>query len=138
MKTLTLEEQATFTAHVEEEKDRIMAELVRLWELKPQMPPSYPIRYCVNYQYPSVVRQKTRPEVEIAAFVTEEQIDHRGSDAQFRYEIYVVIGDEKAEVLAENHSYQSEGSAFIMILEIKPDRIVIRTKSGKKTIALLR
>ena len=145
VRTLPAEEQATFTAEVEKEIARIMAELNQLWEYKPQMPASYPTGMAmpmgtpgyVPYRQPSIKQKEIRPEIGVAAFVIEEQIDHRGSDPQIRYNLYVMtVGNEKAEFVAEDHGYGREGGAFLTIIEIGPERIVINTRSGKKTISL--
>jgi hypothetical protein len=145
VRTLSMEEQATFIAQVEKEVARVMAELNRLWECKPQMVASYPAGMTmpmgtptyVPYRQPSIKQREFHPEIGVAAFVTEEQIDHRGSDPQIRYELYVLTaGSEKAERKAEDHGYRREGGAFLTIIEVGPEHIVINTKSGKQTIML--
>lgn len=145
VKTLSVDEQATFTAQVEKETARVMAELNRLWECKPQMVASYPAGMTmpmgtptyVPYRRPSIKQREFHPEIGVAVFVTEEQIDHRVSDPQIRHELYVLsAASEKAECKAEDHGYDREGGAFLTILEVGPERIVINTKSGKATISL--
>ena len=140
VRTLSVDEQATFTAQVEKEVARVMAELNRLHECKPTMVNPHPMTMAdgyVPYRQPSIKQREFHPEIGIAAFVTEEQIDHRVSDPQIRHELYVLTaGSEKAERKAEDHGYGREGGAFLTILEIGAERIVINTKSGKATIAL--
>jgi len=72
----------------------------------------------------------------VAAFVTEEQIDHRTRDPQFRYKLYVLkYGDSNVQETKEDHAYEKrEGSASIAIIDLKPDSITINTKNGKTTI----
>lgn len=138
VQTLTTEEQADFTALVEEEVSRIMENLNRSWESKPEMLASVPTHSgYTSYRRPSIKQKEIRPDIGVAAFVAEEQIDHRGSDPQIRHDLYALTHDkEKAEVMTEDHGYGREGGAFLTILEIGPDRIVINTKSGKSTISL--
>lgn len=134
-KTLSVDEQATFTAQAEKEVARIMTELNWLWELKPKMASSHGY---VPYRQPAIKQREFKAEIGIAAFVTEEQIDHRIDDPQVRYELYVLTtGSEHVERKAEDHGYdRGEGGAFLTILEVGPERIVINTKNGKKTIVL--
>lgn len=143
VRTLSTEEQATFTAQVEKEVARVMAELNRLWECKPKMVNPHPMGMgaadgYVSYRRPSIKQQEFHPEIGVAAFVTEEQIDHRVDDPQIRYELHVLTaGSEKAECKAEDHGYdRGEGGAFLTILEIGSKRIVVNTKRGKATISL--
>ena len=138
MRTLSPEKQSDFSALAEREITRIMAELNQMWECKPRMVSAHPMSGdgYISYRRPSVKQKEFRPEIGVAAFVVEEQIDHRGSDPQIRHELYVVTTGEKAECLAEDHAYNSEGGAFLTILEINLERIVINTKRGKRVIAL--
>ncbi|MBD3282298.1 MAG: hypothetical protein GF387_01695 [Candidatus Portnoybacteria bacterium] len=139
IRTLSMKEQATFTAQVEKEVARIMSELNRLWECKPKMVNPHPMSVADSYmlyRQPSIKQREFHPEIGVAAFVTEEQIDHRTSDPQIRYELYVLTaGSEKAERKAEDHGYSREGGAFLTILEIDAECIVIKTKNGKKRIS---
>ena len=144
--TLSVEKQTAFTVTVEKEVARIMENLNRLWECKPQMVASYPAGMTmpmgtpsyVSYRQPSIKQREFRPEIGVAAFVTEEQIDHRGSDPQLRFALYVLIdGKKEVEMKTESHGYnRTEGGAFLSILEIGPDCITINTKSGKSKISL--
>lgn len=140
VKTLSVDEQATFTAQVEKEVARIMSELNRLWECKPKMVNLYSMSTAdsyMPYRRPSIKQREFHPEIGVAAFVTEEQIDHWVSDPQIRHELYVLIaGSEKAERKAEDHGYGREGGAFLTILEVGQEHIVINTKSRKATISL--
>jgi hypothetical protein len=146
MRKLSADDQVAFSTRVEEEISRIMSELERLWDLKPQMVASYPAEASmpmgtpsyVPYRRPSIKQQEIHAEIGVAAFVTEEQIDHRVSDPQIRYELYVMTGkNKKAERKAEDHGYDKrEGGAFLNILEVTSDHIIINTKHGKSTIAL--
>ncbi len=134
---LSMEAQTAFVTTAENEIARIMDGLNRLWKAKPSQLPDYPDAGYVPYRQPSVKQREFRPEIGVAAFVTEEQIDHLGSDRQMRYELYVLTaGSGKAERKADDHGYGREGGAFLAILEVKPDRIVINTKRGKSTISL--
>lgn len=144
-RTLSEDEQAAFTAQVEKEVARVMSELNRLWECKPKMIASHPAGMTmptntptyVSYRRPSIKQREFHPEIGVAAFVTEEQIDHSLSDPQIRHDLYVLTaGGEKAERKAEDNGYGREGGAFLTILEVGTERVVINTKSGKATIAL--
>lgn len=145
VKTLSVDEQATFTAQLEKEMARIMAEFDRLWERKPKMVATYAAGVVmpmgtptyVSYHRPSVKQRVFRPEIGVAAFVTEEQIDHHVNDPQIRHELYVLVaGNDKAECKAEDHGYGPDGGAFLTILEVGSESIVINTKRGKATISL--
>jgi hypothetical protein len=69
--------------------------------------------------------------------VTAEQIDHRGTDPQMRYTLFVVTEDNKqAEAKAKDHGYEREGGAFLKIIEVTAEYVVINTKEGKKTIKI--
>jgi len=140
VQTLSVNEQTTFIAQVEKEVARIMAELNRLWECKPKMVNPHPMTIAdgyVPYRQPSIKQQEFRPEIGIAAFVTEEQIDHRVSDSQIRHELFVLTAkNKKAKSMAKDHAYDSEGGAFLTILEVGAEHIVINTKKGRVTISL--
>jgi hypothetical protein len=138
---LSAEEQAAFAARVEKEVSRIMADLNRLWECKPQMPNRHSSSMSdgyVPYRQPSIKQREFRPEIGVAAFVTEEQIDHKASDSQIRYELYVLtVKGETAVCKAEDHGYdRREGGAFLTILEVASEHVSINSKSGKQTIKL--
>ncbi len=136
--SISKDEQAVFIAQAEKEIARIMSNLNRLWECKPKMLSSIPMTDgYISYSQPKIKQKELRPEIGILAFVTEEQIDHRVSDPQIRHELYVlIIGNEKAEPKVKDHGYYSEGGAFLSILEVKMEGIVINTKDGKKLISL--
>lgn len=140
--TLSPEEQAEFVAKAQQEEARILARLNQLWKNTPQMPnrhASFMDAAYVAYRQPSVKQRELRPEFGVAAFVVEKQIDHRAIDRQIRYELYVLTAKrEAAECVAEDHGYDSrEGGAFLAIVEVASDQIVINTKAGKQTIQLL-
>jgi hypothetical protein len=140
VRMLTVDEQTTFNTQVEKEVARIMAEHGRLWECKPQMVNQHPTSMAdsyTSYRQPTIKQREFHPEIGIAAFVIEEQIDHRVSDPQIRHELYVLTaGSEKAERKAEDHGYGREGGAFLTILEIDREHVVINTKNGKSAITL--
>ena len=146
VRTLSAEEQTAFTTKVDREMDRVMTELDGLWKLKPTMVARYSgggmmslgTSGYVPYRRPSIKEREIRSEIGVAVFVTEEQIDHRMDDPQIRYELYVLTAKgEKAECKAEDHGYdRGDGGAFLKILEVKSDRIVINTKRGKSTISI--
>jgi hypothetical protein len=139
VRTLSADEQAKFLATVQSEQQRIMAELERMWGFKSPMVatgPGWPSGYQ-PYQRPRMKQIEVKAEIGVAAFITEEQIDHRVDDPQMRFEMYVVTaGDEKAECKAEDHGYVREGGAFLTILEVTADTVTINTKTGKRTISL--
>ncbi|MFA6198141.1 MAG: hypothetical protein WC734_03240 [Patescibacteria group bacterium] len=138
--TLSTKKQAAFLAVVQSEQQRIMAELERMWGFKPQMIASTPgsTSGYRSYQRPNMKQSEVRAELGVAAFITEEQIDHHpGGDPQIRFEMYVLtVGDTKAVCKAEDHGYGRDGGAFLAILEVTADQVVINTKSGKQTISL--
>lgn len=137
-KQLSTEEQAAFSIAAECEMARVMAKLERLYELKPQMVGSGSQTGYVPYRPPRLKQRELCPEWGIAAFVTEEQIDHVASDPQLRHELFVLTaGMKQAERKAEDHGYErAEGGAFLSIIAIEPGQVIISTKAGKSTINL--
>jgi hypothetical protein len=136
VQTLSVNEQAAFKIQVEKEVARVISELNLLWECKPKMLSDSSPDY-VPYRQPSIKQIEIRPEIGVAAFVTEEQIDHRVRDPQIRHKLYVLIaGSEMAKSKAEDHGYNHEGGALLTILEIERKQIVFKTKDGKKIIKL--
>ncbi len=140
IETLSAEDQAKFISLVESEISRVIAELQRLHKLKPKMLSPYATAdgYTM-YRQPSIKQREFRPAIGIAAFVTEEQIDHRGSDAQIRYKLYVLtVNSKNAQPIAEDHGYEREGGAFLTIIEVRPESVVISisSKSEKKVIKM--
>lgn len=124
-KKLSVDEQATFITKVEQEMARVMSGLEQLWECKPKMVSTQSIGMSdgyMLYKKPWIKQQQLRAEIGVAAFVIEEQIDHRVRDAQMRHSLYVLTtGSEKAECKAEDHGYTSQGGAFLTILEINTE-----------------
>ncbi len=133
--TLSTEDQAAFAIKVETELQRIMGHLEKLWMRKPKMRSS---TGDVSYRHPSIKQKEIRAELGVAAFVTEEQIDHMVSDPQMRYELFVLGADaETAHCVAEDHGYdRQDGGAFLTILDLNVERVTINTKNGKSTIPL--
>ena len=138
VKTLTKKDQVAFIKKAAKEKARIMADLERLWECKPKMVAAFPSATgYVPYRRPLIKQEEIRAEIGVAAFVTEEQIDHRVSDPQIRFELHVLVfGSEKAETVAEDHGYDREGGGFLTILDINQNSITINTKAGKQEVRL--
>ncbi len=140
---LSKAEQKKFLARVEEEIQKVMIEYQKLWELKPQMLPSLSGMGgiygagggYIPYRQPYLKEKKVRADLGIAAFIVEEQIDHRVSDAQIRYNLYVFTPQiPEAELLFKDHGYTSEGGAFLTIVAIEPGKVLIRSKAGEKEI----
>ncbi len=133
--TLSIEQQTLFVEKAKRELEQIMNGLNDLMPHKPTMIVS---RGPDSYYKPTVKQSEVRPKLGVAAFVVEEQIDHHGDDRQMRCNLYVLKwGQEKAERKAEDHGYNTrEGGAFLQVLEVETDRVVINTKSGKSTIQL--
>ena len=133
--TLSIEQQTLFVEKAKRELEQIMNGLNDLMPHKPTMIVS---RGPDSYYKPTVKQSEVRPKLGVAAFVVEEQIDHHGDDRQMRCNLYVLKwGQEKAERKAEDHGYITrEGGAFLQVLEVETDRVVINTTSGKSTIQL--
>lgn len=132
---LTAEEQATFNQKVAEAIKTVMSRLEELWHLKPMMIGTHGY---VPYRRPLVKQNVTRANLGVAAFVTEEQIDHRGSDPQTRYELFVMTHkDATPKMVIEDHGYERrEGSNVIAIVELNQDSVLVNTVNGKKTFKL--
>jgi len=150
VKTLTDEEQKEFSARVKSEVEKVMAEKIRLWELKPQMlfgnrlpngmsiSVPIPMSSSTPYRQPSVKDSVAHIELGVAAFVVEEQIDHRGSDPQMRYELYVYKhGDETAKIVDEDHGYEKDGGAMLNLISLAQNSVTFSTsRGGVKTVAI--
>ena len=136
---LSEEEKADFLLHVEKEKNMLMAELALGWAKKDAMPNPRPMssvvdRY-VSYRQPSIRQTEVSPEFGLAAFVVEEQIDHRGSDPQFRHQLRVLVaGSEESMIVTDDHGYESDGGALLEILSLEKEGIIINTKTGVRMV----
>jgi len=76
------------------------------------------------------------PKIGVATMLTEEQIDHRVSDRQMRVSLFVfTAGAKGARQITEDHGYGHEG-AFLSIVEVEKDKIVVEMKGGKTAIQL--
>jgi len=145
-KKLSAKQQTEFVAKAESEMARVLEGLEKLWECKPQMLADYPAGMTmpmgtpsyVAYRRPSIKEKSVRSDLGVAVFITQEQIDHRGSDPQFRYELHLLKhGQETAHVLFEDHSYEKrEGSAVIALVNLNPAEIEINTRHGKQVVKL--
>jgi len=108
---LSKEEQLAFGIQVEKTMEEIDQELQRSRELKPQMVSEF--GDYTSYRMAWVKEKMIKPNIGRAAFVTEEQIDHRGTDPQMRYEVYMMKhGDEQPKRLTEDHSYEKGKGAL--------------------------
>ena len=134
LQLLSPEDQSSFNAKVNKEVDRIKRQLDEMWQRKVKM---FTSEGYVNYLKPAIKQLEVRKELGIAAFLTEEQIDHReGGDRQMRRELFVLtFGKEKAELKAEEHGYDTEGVS-LAILDLELKEVVVNTRNGKKTIKL--
>lgn len=143
LETLSQEDLESFKEKVEKERTRVLAELERLWEYKPEMPADYGgmtmprgTPTYVNYQRPSVGSATVLP-TGVASFISEEQIDHRTHVRQMRYELYIMkYGDDKAQVVAEDHAYEYERGAFVSVVTLSPEEVVVNTSRGERTVNL--
>lgn len=143
LKTLSKEEQVEFKNYVEQEIEKIVTEKMKMWENKPQMPATYPAGMTmpagtpsyVSYNQPSLTNKAVSLKNGLGAFIVKEQIDHRASDPQFRYELYVTRHDKGTNMEYEDHAYQKrEGDASITGLRILKGKVVFSTREGKKEI----
>jgi len=139
--TLSLEDQATFSTLLESAQNGIMEELNRFWECKGKMLASYPAVSVpvtsptyVRYTRPSIKQTVAHLEIGIAAFVTEEQIDHRLTDPAFRHELFILSAGGVARCKFEDQGYVSNGGALITILSLRSEEVDISVKGVKKTI----
>jgi hypothetical protein len=132
---LSNRDQVAFTSSFEKERNRVLAQLMKLWPLKPKMLTS---KGQSNYGQPAIKQQVEDASIGIGAFVTEEQIDHRHENRQVRFELRMMkFGDKESQLVLEDHGYEeTEGSRVISIIELTPKAVVVNTHSGKKTIEL--
>jgi hypothetical protein len=124
-------------------KAKVMEEKTQLWELKPEMLASTGnfvtggnTGYC-RYAGPFVDQEFKRPEICRSAFIAREQIDHRGSVPQMRFELYL-IKDTTTKMIWETHfyAYPEVKNDFINIVELSETTMEIETADGKKTLRL--
>lgn len=136
--TLSDKEQVVFLKAVDAEIERILSDLNEFWKRKPQMLCRFGSSTGYTaYRRPSIKQKEVCAESGVAAFVIEEQIDHRGSDPQIRYDLFVLkCGVEKAERLAYDHGYEREGGAFLSIVSLNAKEVVISSKYGTSTRSL--
>lgn len=138
-KLLSAEAQEAFKLRVENESQRVLEVLNGLWKAKPKMPCRFASTFTTDgyteYSSPRLKKVEMLPEFGVAAFVTEEQIDNRGTDPQIRFELYTLVaGETPVVVRCEDHGYESEGGAFLAILGINKDSVEVNSKDGKKVI----
>lgn len=85
-------------------------------------------------------RERSRsiyPKIGVATLLTEEQIDHLVSDRQMRVALFVFKADSgEARQITEDHGYGREGGAFLSIVEVEKDKIIVETKGGKMSFNL--
>ncbi len=114
-----------------------------MWENKPQMLANYPAGMTMPagtpsygaYDQPSVTNKAVSLKSGIGAFTIKEQIDHRASDPQYRYELYVTRHNKGTDMGYEDHAYlKREGDASITGLRIQKGKVVFSTREGKKEI----
>ena len=141
-------ERVEFKKFVETEIDKIMMEKMKLWELKPEMlnPIGRNMTAPMNLSFVAPYVRYEQPELKkkiidegrgFAAFIIKEQIDHRGSDAQIRFELYVARNGQEAELADEDHAYlHREGDPSITGLRIMGNKALYSTRKGKKEIIL--
>jgi len=132
IQTLSAEEQSEFQTKLE-------AEIQRIMDWKQSLRDRCPRESGAGcYLPPKIKRQDNLQEVGIAAFIIESQIDYSGDDRQMRLELYVFRhGNDKAELLVEDHGYNKrEGGAFLIIIDMTAEHILINTKGGKREIKL--
>jgi hypothetical protein len=131
---LSEKDQAKFIDKTNKEVDRIKSQLDAMWQRKVKM---FTCSGYVSYLQPAIKQLEIRPEIGVAAFLTDEQIDHQeGGDRQMRRELFVLTFDkEKAELKTEEHGYTAEGVS-LAILEVGAREIVVNTRNGKETIIL--
>jgi hypothetical protein len=143
---LSAEDQSAFQDLVEEAIQNLLKVKGERWLGQPEM-----LRYSeeprqllpgesiyVKYEKPSLQQKVIHEQVGIAAFVLVEQIDHRVSDPQLRYELYSVkFGSQEPILLSEDHSYdRAEGNAMISVIDLNSQEVKVRTRKGITKIPL--
>lgn len=132
--TLTIEEQSSFTERLQTEMDKVLGRMMELW---PKKNPMLTSKGYMPYRQPSIKERVINATLGIAAFITEEQIDHDREDRQVRFELYVIKHGGEAKFIHEDHGYEKrEGSRVIGIVDLTPAKIVISTQEGQKTFTL--
>ncbi len=144
--TLSIEDRSVFKEQVDETIANLLAikeerwigqpEMIRYSEISQQLLPGESI--YVKYQKPTLQQKVLREGNGIAVFVLVEQIDHRVSDPQLRYELYSLKhGQSQATLLIEDHSYdRSEGNAMISVIDLNSSMVKLKTRKGEQIIRL--
>jgi len=145
-KKLSVAEQAVFASQVNEAIQCLLSVKEERWAGQPEM-----LRYSeqpiqlmpdesiyTKYQKPALQQKVIRESIGIATFVLVEQIDHRVSDPQLRYELYFLkFGSQDPAMIAEDHSYdRGEGNAMISIIDLNGQEVQIMTRQGIKKFSL--
>ncbi|MCX6797783.1 MAG: hypothetical protein NTX66_00995 [Candidatus Falkowbacteria bacterium] len=144
--TLSTEDQLAFQNQIEEAIQRLLKikeerwigqpEMMQYSEQPRQLMPGESI--YTKYQKPALQQKVVHEQIGIATFVLVEQIDHRVSDPQLRYELYCLkFGNKEPTLLSEDHSYdRAEGNAMISIIDLNSQELKVRTRKGVNTISL--
>lgn len=134
-KEFSADQQKDFVERLEQATAHVMMEAMERWQLKhpmqnPDASTSFHVRH-VSYRKPAIIQAEIRKEIGAAAFVLEEQIDHRGSDAQFRRQIYIFWDEmRKAVSRFDEHGYQSDGGVTLQIVDLDRKEVRISNKLG--------
>lgn len=133
---LSTEEQATFEQRFEAEVERVFGAIKALMPMKPRMLLQSGEG---TYRQPTIKQRVVHASQGVGAFVTEEQIDHQGTDRQMQCKLFVLgFKDAAAHMVTEDHAYEQRQkvSPVITVVDLTPEKVVINTRSGSKTINL--
>lgn len=124
-KKLSLKEQEDFFKLANEQMEQKMLELEKSWEFKPQYFSNLIGEYT-NYKRPQFNYRKILTEHGIAIFIIEEQIDGgAGKGAQMRVNLYKFVkGMKTAEVIDEDHAYNTDRPAILTIVSFNASSLV--------------
>jgi hypothetical protein len=125
---LSEDNQAAFLLHVQKEVEKILDLKNQLFKFKP---------VGQSYLKPRIKQQVLLEHYGIAAVVIEEQIDHRQSDRQVRYQLYLIRALQEAKEIFEDHSYENrEGTAVVSVVSLDPKKILVSTRKGNRELTL--
>ncbi len=136
--TLSVADQAAFKVAFEKETERVLGRLNKMWELKPPMT-NTPSGHPTAYYHPQIKERMVNAPQGVAAFITEEQVDHMSDQRQLSRELYVMkTADTTAKRLHQvSGSYaKGGGNVILSLIEVTSEKVVIGTLDGQQAITL--
>ena len=133
---LSAEEQVVFEQRFGAEVERVLGTLMELIPMKPRMLLESGEG---TYRQPTIKQRVVHTCQGVGAFVTEEQIDHLGTDRQIQFKLFLFgAKDAVSRMVFEDHAYEKRErvSPVITVVDLALEKVVVNTRHGSKTINL--